>query len=46
MKVRKEMNEQMRKELEEYNTNLAKQRAKAKFKPIQATNKSNQTQIL
>lgn len=40
MKIRKEMNEQMRKELEEYNTNLAKQRAEAKFKPIQATNKS------
>ena len=40
MKARKEMNEQMRKELEEYNENLAKQRAEAKFKPIQATSKS------
>ena len=40
MKARKEMNEQMRKELEEYNANLAKQRAEAKFKPIQATSKS------
>lgn len=40
MKARKEMNEQMRKELEEYNANLSKQRAEAKFKPIQATSKS------
>ena len=40
MKARKEMNEQMRKELEEYNANLAKQRAEAKFKPIKATSKS------
>lgn len=40
MKARKEMNEQMRKELEEYNANLAKQRAETKFKPIQATSKS------
>ena len=34
------MNEQMRKELEEYNANLAKQNREAKFKPIQATSKS------
>ncbi len=40
MKARKEMNEQMRKELEEYNANLAKQNREAKFKPIQATSKS------
>jgi len=40
MKARKEMNEQMRKELEEYNANLAKQRTETKFKPIQATSKS------
>nr|WP_314398362.1 hypothetical protein [uncultured Campylobacter sp.] len=40
MKARKEMNEQMRKELEEYNANLAKQRAETKFKPIQAVSKS------
>lgn len=40
MKARKEMNEQMCKELEEYNANLAKQRAEAKFKLIQATSKS------
>ena len=30
----------MRKELEEYNENLAKQRAETKFKHIQATSKS------
>ena len=40
MKARKEMNEQMRKELEEYNANLAKQNREKKFKPIQATSKS------
>lgn len=40
MKARKEMNEQMRKELEEYNANLAKQNREAKFEPIQATSKS------
>ena len=40
MKARKEMNEQMRKELEEYNANLVKQNREAKFKPIQATSKS------
>lgn len=40
MKARKEMNEQMRKELEEYNANLAKQNREVKFKPIQATSKS------
>ena len=40
MKARKEMNEQMRKELEDYNANLAKHNREAKFKPIQATSKS------
>ena len=39
-KAHKEAVEKINQEMREYNANLAKQRAEAKFKPIQATSKS------